>query len=497
MDTQTVQIEPYDSVESLVEKITHVDPLMVLLLDHSENDLARSEVKVSLLIRKCLAHGKQISLVTGDHEAARLWQEKGLSVFPDVISAKDMSWRTISASSLFDYKKENPDNTPELIHLEKPRQNRQIPQAVRILIFLIAILSVISTIVILIPSTRVVLELPRQEIPLEIPVRVSSTYDAVSISGQIPAEIKEEAFSIIRSAPSSGSGDIAIEKAVGTVEFKNLSEREVIIPRGTNISTGGDTPILFTTDRELILEGRVGSAGSVEITAKEAGLQGNVPVGSIRQVEDALGVNVSVNNPNPASGGGNVQSPIATEDDRSSLHSQVYSELETSIYEKIQSTIGLHRWIIPESFLISKTESEKYYPPIGTPGDTVTLEVVGNARMLVVNESDLLAYLTLVLDKDPLSKFNTNQNGIQIRNFKCNTTDSHDIFSCKVIGSRSVISKINTSNLVYQISWMKPDEAITFLSKSIEINSTPEIINNPSWWPWVAGLPMQIRVEVK
>lgn len=497
MKTQMVQIEPYDSLESLVEKVDQADTARVLLLDHADNDISRNEVKLTLLIRKCLAAGKQIGLVTKDKETTTLWQEKDLSVFSDVITAQQLTWRTISPASLIDFRRADDTLSEGLNRLKKPSAHRKIPQGWRVLIFGIAIISVLSMVVILLPSSEISLYLPRQDQEVKIPIRVSSAYKTVSLSGQIPGEIVEETFSVIRTIPATGKSNVAGEKAIGFVEFKNLTDQPVTIASGTLMSSGGENPILYKTDSDLILDGKVGATGSVGATAQQPGSEGNIQANSIHQVMDALGVNVSVNNPEAFTGGSEQEMIVPSEDDREGLHEIVYTEIETIIMERIQSTIGINKWIIPGSFMISKTESEKYYPPDGTPGDTLTLEMTGTAHVLVVEQDDLISYLNSVLDADKSTNIRTLPNSIQISNIVSSGPEGDSIFSCTIIANRVAIPEPDLNRNIYQVAGKLNQEAISILTENLALVQPAQIKNLPSWWPWVAALPMQIHFEVK
>ena len=497
MKTQMVQIEPFDSLESLVEKIDRADTARVLLIDHSDNDLARNQVKMTRLLRACLASGKQIGLVSTDARAIGLWTEKDLSVFADIITARDEIWRTVSPASLTGYRKDtDPSGTP-LKRLEKPKAPRQLSPAGRVIVFSIAILSVLSMIIILLPSTDVTLYLPRKEQEVTYRLLVSSEYESVGISGQIPGKWMEEEFSIIRSVPTTGSSEFASARAVGRVQFKNLTERTVTIPVGTSISTGGNTPVSFLTTEEAKLDGRVGSTVDVAVEAKLSGVEGNVPAGAIDQVDDALGVNVLVNNPEPISGGSQETKSIPTDADRAQLRKTVLAEVQKQVSDIIQSKIGATQWIIPASFYLGEDAAENYYPAAGDAGDTLTLEMSGKAQVLVVDENEILGYIRSVADSDPQRTTQTLLDSIRILKISGMEAQTAAPYSIEVTAGQTVLPRVQTAGLPYQIAGKPLDEANRNLMSQFELAQPSVISNHPSWWPWVSLLPMQVRVEVK
>lgn len=497
MKTQMVQIEPFDSLESLVEKIDRADTARVLLIDHSDNDISRSQVKMTRLLRRCLESGKQIGLVSTDPRAIGLWTEKDLSVFADVITARDEVWRTISPATLTEFNRGSGPKAAPLERLAKPAAPRQLSPAGRVIVFSIAILSVLSMIVILLPGTDVTLYLPRREEQVDYRLLVSPDYTSVGISGQIPGTWMEEEFSIIRSAETTGTGTFASGNATGKVVFKNLTERSVTIPTGTSVSTSGSEPVSFITTAEIRLDGRVGAAVDVEIIARQSGPAGNVPGGEIDQVDDALGVNVLVTNPEPTTGGAEESRAIPTDADRQQLRLSVLTDLQKQISDIVQSKIGMSQWIIPASFSLSDGWLENYYPAAGDPGDTLTLEMSGRARVLVVDEASILAYIRSVSDADPERTYQTLPDSITIQTITGDDKQVQPPFTLHVKAGRTVLPRIQTGGIQYQIAGKPVEDANALLMGQFELAQPSLIENHPGWWPWVALLPMQIRVEVK
>jgi hypothetical protein len=497
MKTQMVQIEPFDSLESLVEKIDRADTARVLLIDHSDNDLARNQVKMTRLLRRCLESGKQIGLVSTDPRAIGLWSEKDLSVFADVITARDEVWRTISPATLTGFNRENGKKAAPLQRLAKPAAPRQLSPAGRVIVFSIAILAVVSMIVILLPSTDVTLYLPRREEEVDYRLLVSPEYTTVSISGQIPGQWMEEDFSIIRSVDTTGTGTFASGNAVGRVVFKNLTERSVTIPTGTSVSTSGNEPVNFITTAEVRLDGRVGAAVEVDVIAKQSGPAANVAGGEIDQVDDALGVNVLVTNPEPTTGGAEEDKPIPTDADRQQLRQSALTELQKQVSDIVQSKIGMSQWIIPASFSLTDGSVENFYPAAGDPGDTLTLEMSGKARVLVVDEAAILDYIRSVADADPDRTYQTLADSIHILSIEADDARTQAPFVLQVSAGRTVLPRIQTGGIQYQISGKPVADANNILIGQFDLAQPSLISNHPGWWPWVALLPMQIHVEVK
>lgn len=497
MKTQIIQIEPFDSLESLIDRIESTDTARVLLLDHSDNDITRSEVKTNRLIRSCQSSGKQIGLVTENKHTFSLWKERGFPVFPDVVTAEQETWGTVRFSEMQTLVQELTGQNGKLPHLEKPSQGKPLPQPVRKLIFSIAILAVVILAAVIFPSTSITIYLPRTEAEEVYQVRVSEKYTETGISGQIPAVAHRENYSLVKSIPASGTGIFPVERAGGQVEFRNLTEQKVVIPKGTRVSTGGVDPILFVTLEECVLDGRVNARITVNVQAVQPGTGGNVPAEAVKQVEDALGVRVLVDNPEAFNGGTDVEKSVPTAGDRAALIKQVEEEREKYVTEKIQSTIGLQQYLVTGSFTVLDGAQENFYPQEGEPGENLTLEVSGTARVLVVNQAEILAYIQDIADADPNRSRQVLSDSIQIEKIRENGQQGAGTYLLDVVTRQTTIPRIRLSDWSYSLTGKPVSEAINILNARLDTARSSTVQNHPSWWPWTAMIPMRITVEVK
>jgi len=92
-------------------------------------------------------------------------------------------------------------------------------------------------------------------------------------------------------------------KAVGSVTFSGPNG--TVIPKGTEVSTGGNTPIYFATTADVTIAGGTATAGA---EAKIGGNNGNVTIGAIRNVIGPLAGILTVTNAATFNGGTNTES---------------------------------------------------------------------------------------------------------------------------------------------------------------------------------------------
>ena len=90
--------------------------------------------------------------------------------------------------------------------------------------------------------------------------------------------------------------------AAGQVTFSGTDT--TVIPAGTIVQTTGENPVKFTTDAEVTITGGVATA---DITAQDAGVQGNVASDTITELEITISGVASLTNASPTTGGSNTE----------------------------------------------------------------------------------------------------------------------------------------------------------------------------------------------
>lgn len=95
-------------------------------------------------------------------------------------------------------------------------------------------------------------------------------------------------------------------KAAGQVTFSGTDT--TVIPAGTVVQTTGDNPVKFTTDAEVTITGGVATS---DITAQDAGANGNVAADTITALEIAISGVSSLTNSSPTTGGSDTETDPA------------------------------------------------------------------------------------------------------------------------------------------------------------------------------------------
>jgi hypothetical protein len=494
MKTQIVHIEDYDSLPSLAEKITQSDTLRVVLVDQGLNRIVSDEIQVAQLLRKCILSGKQIGLVSTNALAVNLWQEKGLPVFSDIITAQQVAWKSSGGLASFQGEHFYKGGLPKL---EKPKVSKSIPEPARIAIFSLAILAVVVLLVALFPSTKITLYLPRQDESFSLPIRINPAIKEMSLSGDIPAKVSEKELTTSQTLIVTGVQAVPDKQASGQVVIKNLTNQEVDIPTGTIVSTGGDSPVSFATITETKLAGKAGSMATLDVTAVLPGSTGNIPAGAITTVDNALGASISVENTEAFSGGTDKETVMPSSADQIKIYSQAIQAIQTDMQEQAQAESNGKGWVIPDSFKLVSVTNQDYFPPEGMPGSTLTLDLSARVQILVVQQDDLLNYLKLLAQSEPSSAQTVLDGSLQVVGIQSNGKPVQGMYPCILNAARVVVPNPDIHQIPYLIAGKGTKQIDPILQTHYQSIQTASIENSPPWWPWVAALPLRIQVEVR
>lgn len=163
-------------------------------------------------------------------------------------------------------------------------------------------------------------------------------------AGTIPAQVQTKTFAINGTLTASGTKSVGKNAAGGSVTFTNNSNKPVIVPTGTVISTASG--VQFATDAELSVNapGSPGNTVMVPVHAVEQGDAGNVPAGTITVIpQNSLNaiakdnnvatssLSLQITNNDPTNGGGVGTEDVIQQQDidtaRGNLRSQAQSDI--------------------------------------------------------------------------------------------------------------------------------------------------------------------------
>ena len=494
MKTHIIRLEPHDDVNSARDKITWGKSARILLVWPRRARILTHKIELALLQRCAIAQGAQLGFVTRDGQIRAYARELGLPVFANVTEAQRRRWRI---------RRRKPDFSE---HWEGPAPDLRALQAevrasagwkleniwIRSTAFTLGVLAVLVLAAFLLPSAHVSLALKEMRQTVRLQILAGQQIQKVNFSaGEVPSALHQMAVEGSDSLPTTGSMLYPNQRASGSVQFTNLTGQPVDIPRGTVVRTAGEPPVRFATTLEVQLKGGIGQTVEAPVQALEAGASGNLPAQSLQAIEGPLGLNVTVNNPNPTQGGSDLPSPAPSAADRANLRQRMVEKLSEQALENLQAGLSDGDLLVPGSLSVQKVMSEVYDPPQDAPADRLSLTLRLEVGALVISGQDLHALAQAVMDADKPSGYHPANDRIDFHP-DGNSIQIGGNYQLGLVAERTLLPDIHEEQLAGRILGLKPAEAAHRLQTELPLAGAPAVILNPVWWPRLPFLPFRI-----
>ena len=494
MKTQIITLESHDDLISVRDKFSWAKTPRILLVWPKFEKVSLRLLDLKVLQRHADSLGAQLGLVTRRANVRRDAESLGIPVFDSTTTAQKELW---------------PKSAPRIRRIPKPprRNLRKARDTVyekeaswrtsllgRVLTFTAGVIAVLAVAGLFVPHAALTLYPEAQTQSVVIPVSASENVDSVSVTGVIPARV----LSVVVDAEQSLTitNKIAVPKSMshGIVRFTNLGQSEVNIPVGSVVLT--QSFIRFVTLHDTRLPAGLEEFVDVPIEALEPGVQGNVPEGAIDTVEGPLGLSVTATNPNPITGGTDIQVVGATDDDRSKLSGAVLEDLRQSAETQMRAQIKPEALLLMDTFEASNILVENFEPPVGQAGETLLLNmgVEFTARYILASDLEQLSQSTLnaSIPEGYFPFGNT-----LFKPLTDPVTDSTGSTHFDLGVTRILLHEVDQMQTFSMIRGRSPVRARTELLEGLSLRKDPEVAITPSWWPWLPLIPFDISMEIK
>ncbi len=503
MKTQIIQLDPHDDYISARDKIGWSKTARVLLIIPERSIVLTRELDLVLLKRHCDSLGAQMALVTKNPEIRFRAHDLGIPIFSSPSSAYRKHWRTrdhnkpkeLIVKNTDISKRENIYSLKALAHPPVPPWMKRLE--FRLLFFTLGVLAVVAIAGVLMPSAIITLKPVIKPQGITIQVMANSKNETVSVSGAIPAQsisVKVEGRDQIA---SSGTIDIPDQLARGSVVFSNLTDKPVIIPAGTVVRSTDDIPIRFATTKETTVEAGYGITNSVPIQALKPGITGNLAEGGLVAIEGPLGINLSVENTSPTSGGSVRTSPSPNSMDEKRLYDRLYASLVQSALLEIQSQLGKEDILLSSKPTDVEVIDKQFDPSDEQPADQLNLTLQLECQFLVAKAEDLKKLSQLSLDVNLPEGYLPVENTLSFEDIDKPVETAKADYQWQMRASRQIQARIDPINAINLVIGLPPQEAKSRLDQSLPLAETPQITLTPPWWWWMPILPFRVNVAVQ
>lgn len=396
MKLQVIQLEPYDDIVSVRDRLSFVGAERVLLVWPASGAILRRKLDLVIIQREAARCGLRLALVTHDRVVVEHADDLNISVFSSVDAGSKVRWKRPS-SKVFVDRSTKPTNELDRYELmeaasrlkvQTPRQ-RTTQRTVRAVAAVILVATLLAGALIVLPAASVRIFMARDQLTTTVRLIADPTIAIENVAtGHVPATLVSSII-VQRQAtiPTTGSADIPASVATGTVIFTNLSSDPITVPAGTIVSTlNGAHPAKFHTLTDYVVPAKDTAEVTIEALPDSAGPVGNIEPNLITNVEGPLAKALSVRNANPTHGGTIRQQGIVTKEDQTRLLELVRDQIRTTSIAEIALTPT--QFIAPGSIQIAEEHEEwtTFSAFVGDKADTLTLTLKVRIQALVIDE---------------------------------------------------------------------------------------------------------------
>lgn len=493
MKTTILHLEEHDDVITVQDRLGWAKSPRTLLIWPDEGCILTRQLDLVLLQRAARRQGTQIGLITRDAEVMDHARDLGIPVFRNQKRALHGVWRRKPRRTRWLHPREKKALPPEELRKNLSKKTfTPLPLAARVGVFLAAILAVGALIMLFVPAATVVLPVQKTTQQMEFPLFPDPKLGGVTLAGGIPVEEIKVEVEQQSQAHSTGRLMLPDQAASGEVEFTNLTDRAITIPAGTVVLTVENPPIRFLTSRSVDLAAGAGKTIQAAVKAETGGTSGNLPAGSLRAVEGAIGLQVSVNNLLPTHGGTD-QSVIAPSTaDVNRLRAELMQALQEQAAEQIDHYYVEGYQLIPGTVRAVNILEEEQVPATGQAGEIFTLRLKAEFSGWVVSGQVLQQAAQIVMDADlqpgmiALEDSYWYQFGL--------LTQEQAGYKWMVTAKRQVQPMLDLKEAAELIAGKTRSRAAEILRQRFNLPSAPTILLAPGWWPWLPILPFRIQV---
>jgi hypothetical protein len=510
---QTLQLEAYDDVTSIRDRLQYVEQPRVLLIFPSNVKILRRKLDLLLIQREAARRNLQLALLCTDPDVAANAASLNLSCFFSLRQARSHPWKN-ARSKIFLDRSSRPATSLrspyELMHRVsrlKPdltTRQRRMQFLARIGIGLVVVVVMLGTIGAVIPSATVRLTPAYDAIQEPITITADSTASEIDPRNAIiPAQVirilvQGDSVTI----ESSGRREGADSLARGRVILTNETNNPLFIPAGTIVSTATAPPARFQITADVPLAAQVGSTGESEIVAlaDTGGLIGNVPANAITRVEGELETLVSVRNPNPTFGGGLVEEAIVTADDHERLRTLARLALQQAGRNQLLLQLPTEdKFLVPDSVKVVEERPEwfTFSAQIGDAAPSVSLDMRGVVEAVVVDQLQARQLAFIMLSQRLPPGRELDQDALTYRREDIGL-DAQGRFTFRMFVEGELPFRIDGDAVANRINGMTVGAAKRTLENELLLdpNHPPEISIFPLNFGIMPFLPVRIRVEV-
>ena len=496
MKTQIIQLNKNDDYISVRDKMSWTQTRRILLVWPVSRQVLFRRLELNLVKRHANRLGAQLAFVTHDSGVRYIAKQIGIPVFNNLRQAQHAHWRTDKEENIVprnDDMRHYIETMRKLIHpgsevwLEHP--------AIRVTCFVLSVLALFILGIFILPAAEIVLTPQEENQSMTISVSADPSLTTVKLStGGLPTYTQEVIVEGREIVSTTGSITIPDQVAIGGLHFTNISDRKIIIPQGTIVSTLGSDPIRFIISS--IDEVTINPGDSAVLSARSIGpgTSGNLPPNTLVATEGELGPDITVTNPYATHGGTDAAVPAPTNQDIRLLREQLVDKLELAAMVELKNMIPADDMLITPTLKIIEVIAETASPLAGEPGNQLSLSMRLRFQSQSVTGEDIRALVKPILDANTPTGFSSDESTILVSWLTSPSLGKDGNVNWSISAQRKLQADIAVDQAIHLINGLPIHQAIDRLNGLFPLAAQAQIMLVPEWWPRLPLLPMRIQV---
>ncbi|HEY61297.1 MAG TPA: hypothetical protein G4N95_01465 [Anaerolineae bacterium] len=506
MKTQIIQLESHDDVDSVKDKMNWSQTPRILLVWLDHGNVLTSKLDLLFLLRYAEKLGGQLAVVSHNPIIKSNAKDLGIPLFNNTKSAQIASWRKpkslltkfVFISKVLRLKQKNRteqiDGLSKYVH--KPSQKLLKHWAIRLSIFTLGVLSVIAIVAFLMPKAEIQITPNTVEQEIILDITADTNIKEPNINGIVPASWYPITVEGRYQIPTTGTTKIPSEYSRGMVTFTNLTENTIFIPKGTIVTTLGESVIRFETSEDASVT-KENPKVKVPIKAIRPGIEGNVDKETINAIEGSLGLNLVVNNLQPTDQGAFEIFSSPTAADRAKLYQELSATMQETAKKEISTNLNDGDILLTPYPILEKDIQVIYSPASESPSEYLELKLRQEYKALIADYHNIRALATMTLNSNIPENHTAITGTLTIEDLTTPVLYDHEIAKWQIRVSRKLEKPIDTTQATKICLGLPIDQAIDKLNDNFSLKGTPIIRMSPSWWPRMPFVPFRITFSKK
>jgi hypothetical protein len=496
LTTAPIYVNPDDTRLKIQQTIVRANTERILLIIPAHTDISLNMVDLRLLQRQVLQRGKQFAIATRHPFATDAARALQIPRFRTAATARHSDWPATYPLPQKDVDQLNHRLTNRPKRYQPASRRAQWWQWLSLALVIIAFGFVVLFFT---ARTQITIQHGIAKQSLSLVTKPSSAVRNANLSGDIPLHERYLILETVISAETTGTLSLPDEYASGIINTVNLTNQPVTLPAGVIVQTNDATPIQFITTESVELPppvaGETTEEFTIDIRAVEAGRTGNVSANRIVAVPGEWGASISINNPQPTSGGTNKTVPTATERDRARLRQIAMDALLTEAEQAFdEQALEGGFTILTATIAIDEALSEEWLPEEDEPADELQLSTRIRFKASSLDPQDLAPVAEQLLNASLPDGFAPQPDSLAITPAGISYTTEGEL-RWEVEITRSIAPSINASQWQPFLGQSK-QMVLAWLTDAYPDAASIQIANAPAFWWWMPVFPQRIEVEI-